>query len=94
MARTRACLTVEQINAQIQISGEGHPQQIWNLQQRRCFIDFRECDYHGENQHPQNNKPDKREQICLHVKENQAPNKIKNQLDCVKNKGFCFIPVI
>lgn len=79
--------SVKQINGKIQICGKRYPQKIGDLQICRKRTDTLEKDYHCHNNGKQKQNPDKRKQICLHIEENQAPDKVDGKVNAVNNQG-------
>lgn len=78
---------IQQINHKIQIPGKGHPHQIWYLQVGGGSVEPAELKYHFDNAAPQDHKPYKCEQKRAHIKENNRPEEVENQLECIAEQG-------
>ena len=73
-------LAVQKPDTEIEVCGEGKPNQIGNLQLCRQGIDFAPCEDHTQNQCPQKQQPQKGKAVGLRVKKDRRPEKIYDQL--------------
>lgn len=83
--------TIQPPYSEIQISCKGEPDQIWNIQPGGPFGDGQKSKDHNKNQNPQQNQPEKREQIPAEIKEKGGPEEIDGQLQEIDSKctGDC-----
>ena len=79
---------IQQINHKIQIPGVSHPHEIWDLKVGRSGVEFAELEYHFQDAGPENRKPDKCKQESTHVKEDDRPQEVKDQLERVVEQGI------
>lgn len=71
---------IEQCNAQIEVSGKCHPQQVGDLQQGGWLADRIKGDDHRQNQHPEKEQPEEREKVPLAVEKKDWPEEIHHEL--------------
>ena len=74
-------LSIEQPHPEIQVRGKGHPEEIRNLQPRGQFIHFPKGQNHQQNQHPQNDQPEKGKSKGLQIEEDDTPEEIERHLN-------------
>ena len=76
----RLFLSVQNIDCKVEIGGEGYPEQIGDLQVscKRTYTLEKHNHCHDNCEQKQN--PDECKQICLHIKEDKAPNKIDGKV--------------
>ena len=84
-------LSVQNIYCQIEIGGKGYPQQIGDLQIGCKRTHTPEKNYHCRNNRNQKQNPDKRKQISLHIKENNAPDEIHGKVYAVNGKSVASV---
>ena len=78
--RSRSFLCIQKPDTEIQISSEGQPDQIGNLQLCSQRIHLPEGQNHPQYQSPQQQQPDKSKPVGLGVEENGTPEEIHHQL--------------
>ena len=71
---------IEKPYSEIQIRSKSNPEEIRNLQPCRKLVDLAERQNHQQDQDPQNYQPDQCKAKCLKIEENDAPEKVKQQL--------------
>lgn len=85
MSRDR--LSIEHPNANVQIGGKGHPQEIGHLQPCGQRVHPTKGQDHPQNQSPQHHEPEESKAEALQIKENDAPEEVEAQLNSKKQKA-------
>ena len=73
--------TIEPPHAAVEIGGEGHPEKIGDLQPRGEGVNLAHGENHPYNLRPEYQQPDEGQAVGLEVEEDEAPEKIKGQLN-------------
>jgi len=72
-------LPVEPPDAEVQVSGECHPQGVGNLQIRGSFVDLCVVCNGLDDQREKNEQPNKRRKKSPEIKENYAPGEVEHK---------------
>ena len=73
--------TVQQPDPQVQVGGEGHREEVGELEPGGPFVHLAEDEEHPQDQRPQDQQPQQGEAEGLEVEEEEAPTEIEGQLD-------------
>ena len=79
---------VHQKNHKIQITGKINPQQIGNLQVCGSSVNPAELKDHFDDGAPEDDKPYESKQERKHIKEDNGPKKVQDQLECITEQGI------
>ena len=71
---------IELPHGETQISGEGQPDKIRNLQPCRRWVNFAEGKDHQKYSNPKRRQPEESKTVSLQIEENQTPEEVQHQL--------------